>query len=205
MIFLRYFLSKICFSLLWGVHINLIKSHIRSFVLRPTFHYCHKSVLFEEIGLIIGSKYISIGKNVTFQKFIYLTAWNNPYSSKSPKLIINDNCSFGAFNHITCYNNIHIGKGLLTGKWVTITDNSHGDTDFDSLKIPPHKRKIVSKGPVIIGENVWMGDKVTILPNTTIGDGVIIAANSVVTQDIPPYCIAGGNPAKILKNYKRSI
>lgn len=80
-----------------------------------------------------------------------------------------------------------------------ITDNSHGETDYDSLKMPPIKRPITSKGPVIIGNNVWIGDKATILPGVTIGDGSVIAANAVVTKDVPPYSVVGGNPAIVLK------
>lgn len=80
-----------------------------------------------------------------------------------------------------------------------ITDNSHGETDYDSLKMLPIKRPITSKGPVIIGNNVWIGDKATILPGVTIGDGSVIAANAVVTKDVPPYSVVGGNPAIVLK------
>lgn len=61
----------------------------------------------------------------------------------------------------------------------------------------------MSKGPVIIGQNVWVGDKATILPGVTIGDGAVIGANSVVTKDVPPYSIVGGNPAKVLKQLNR--
>ena len=89
----------------------------------------------------------------------------------------------------------------MTGRWVTITDNGHGKTDFDNLKIQPDKRKLYTKGPVVIGNNVWMGDKVTILPGVTIGNGSVIAANSVVTKDIPSFSVAAGNPAKIIKAY----
>lgn len=46
---------------------------------------------------------------------------------------------------------------------------------------------------------MWIGDKATILPGVTIGDGAVIAANAVVTKDVPPHCVAGGNPARILK------
>ena len=60
----------------------------------------------------------------------------------------------------------------------------------------------MSKGDVIIGKNVWIGDKVTILPNVKIGDGVVIGANSVVTKDIPPCSVVAGNPAKIIKHQK---
>ena len=52
---------------------------------------------------------------------------------------------------------------------------------------------------VIIGNNVWIGDKATILPGVKIGDGCIIAANTVVTKDVPPYSVVAGNPGVILK------
>lgn len=111
---------------------------------------------------------------------------------------IGSHCSFGAYNHITCANRVIIGDNCLTGKWVTITDNSHGETDSDSLHLSPTKRPITSKGPVVIGNNVWIGDKATILPGVTIGDGAVIAANAVVTKDVPKYSVVGGNPARIL-------
>ena len=87
---------------------------------------------------------------------------------------------------------------MLTGKWVTITDNSHGETDKDTLGMRPQKRTITSKGPVVIGNNVWIGDKATILPGVIIGDGAVIAANAVVTKDVPAYSVVGGNRAKII-------
>lgn len=55
------------------------------------------------------------------------------------------------------------------------------------------------KGDTVIGNDVWFGQTVTVLPGITIGNGSIIAANSVVTKDVPPYTIVGGNPAKIIK------
>jgi virginiamycin A acetyltransferase len=56
------------------------------------------------------------------------------------------------------------------------------------------------KGPVSIGNNVWIGDNVTILSGVTLGDGSIIGAGSIVTKDVPPYSVAVGNPAKVIKN-----
>lgn len=55
------------------------------------------------------------------------------------------------------------------------------------------------KGDTIVGNDVWIGQNVTVMPGVHIGDGAIIAANSVVTRDIPPYHIAGGNPAEIIR------
>jgi acetyltransferase-like isoleucine patch superfamily enzyme len=67
------------------------------------------------------------------------------------------------------------------------------------LKENPIKRPIISKGPVIIGNNVWIGDKATILSDVKIGDGAIIAANAVVTKDVPAYSMAAGIPAQVIK------
>ncbi len=68
------------------------------------------------------------------------------------------------------------------------------------MAIPPIKRQLYSKGPVRICRNVWLGEKVTILPNVTVGEGSVIGANSVVTHDIPPYSIAVGNPARVIRS-----
>lgn len=62
---------------------------------------------------------------------------------------------------------------------------------------------MVSKGPVIIGKNVWIGDKATILPGVTIGEGAVIAANSVVSKNVPPFSVVGGIPARIIKQNQK--
>lgn len=150
-----------------------------------------------------GGKYITVGDNVSFGNNCVLTAWTSYAGIELfPNIIIGNNSHFGEYNHITSTNRIIIGNGVLTGRWVTITDNAHGRIDYESLQIPPIERIIYSKGQVVIGNNVWIGDKVTILPGVTIGDGAIIGANSVVTKDIPEYCVAAGNPAKIIRNCK---
>lgn len=167
----------------------------------------HK-VYFGIIGQINCPEHISIGEDTGFGDWIYLTAWDHfscivdgkdRTQELTPQLTIGRGCYFGAFNHITCTNRIQIGDCLLAGKWVTITDNDHGNTDKESLLLEPMKRPVYSKGPVIIGNNVWIGDKATILAGVTIGDGAVIAANAVVTKDVPAYCVAAGNPARIIK------
>lgn len=177
---------------------------VRSRWLKPLFKSCGVWVRFGKIGQIKCPKCISIGNGTKFGDYFYLTAWDtyntiNGEQKLKPELSIGNNCNFGAYNHITCTNRVIIGNGILTGKWVTITDNSHGTTDIDSLNITPIKRPIYSKGPVIIGDNVWIGDKVTILAGVIIGEGAVIAANAVVTKDVPAYSVAAGNPAIIIK------
>lgn len=202
------------------------KKALYSLRIQSNFKACDITVRFGNIGQIKGYQYISIGKNTRLSDWLYLTAWDsyNPISDKvphdgkieglqkdgkyiqhlTPELTIGEKCNFGTFNHITCTNRVQIGNGVLTGKWVTITDNSHGATDYDSLCIMPSQRPIVSKGSVVIEDNVWIGDKATILPGVHVGEGAVIAANSVVTKDVPPYCVVAGNPAKIIKQWENN-
>lgn len=163
-----------------------------------------KDVFFPQDMYTLGEHCIHIGAGTNFGEGAYLTAWERTCAGGNfhPEIHIGENCCFGAWNHITATNYIKIGNNLLTGKWVTITDNSHGETDYDTLQIPPLMRIVTSKGPVVIGNNVWIGDKATILPGVTIGDGAVVAANAVVTKDVPAYCVVGGNPAKIIKHAK---
>jgi acetyltransferase-like isoleucine patch superfamily enzyme len=156
-----------------------------------------KGVFIDGNMVLYGPQYISVGDYTAFGEHTYLTAWKT--TDSNPLLIIGENCNFGAFNHISCSNKVIIGNNVLTGKWVTITDNSHGSSCYCDLIIPPMKRKCISKGIVQIGNRVWIGDKVTILPNVKIGDGAIIAANTVVTKDVPSYSVAAGTPATIIK------
>ena len=150
---------------------------------------------------LIGLKYISVGDKTFIARGIQLTAWDshngiryNPSITIGNACLIRDNC------HITAINSICIGDNLLTGTNVLITVNSHGEATREQMDVPPTRRKLYSKGPVIIGNNVWLGNNVCVMPGVTIGDGAIIGANSVVTHDIPPYCMAAGIPAKVIKS-----
>ena len=91
---------------------------------------------------------------------------------------------------------IYIGDNALIGHNAVIATINH-DED-------PEKRGSMVFHPVHIGNNVWLGANVTVLPGVTIGDGAIIGAGSVVTKDVPENMIAVGNPAKVIREVKRS-
>lgn len=145
-----------------------------------------------------GLCHIEVGKNCFIGKGVSLTAWEIK-NGNSPKIIVLDNSAIGDYSHITAINKIYIGKNVLMGKNILITDNSHGLSDISQISTPPNQRPLYCKGPVIIEDNVWIGEKSSILPGVRVGYGAIIAANSVVTKDVPPYSVVGGNPAKIIK------
>ena len=153
---------------------------------------------------IVGGQYISIDDYTQFGKECVLTAYDHTLDESTfcPEIQIGECGNFGAWNHITCVNKIVIGKGFLSGKWVTISDNNHGENTWDELHKEPLYRTVISKGPIIIGDNVWVGEKATIVSGVKIGDGAVIAANSVVTKDVPAYSVVAGVPAKVIKMIK---
>ena len=67
------------------------------------------------------------------------------------------------------------------------------------MMLPPMKRPVVQCGGIVIGDRVWIGDRAVILGGVHIGEGAVIGANAVVTHDIPPYAVAAGVPAKVIK------
>lgn len=149
---------------------------------------------------LLGGKYMEIGANTCIGKNSVLNCWNM-YRNKQilhPRLIIGQKCEFGEYTHITCANKINIGDNLLAGRRCLITDNSHGNTKSEDIKMPPSERPLQVK-EVVIGNNVWLGEKVTICPGVHIGDGAIIGANAVVTHDIPSCAVAVGVPARVIR------
>lgn len=115
------------------------------------------------------------------------------------QLHIGDDVAFSEYVHIGCSNRIELGNGVLLGSKVLITDHAHGLFNADGpadLNVNPGERPIVSKGPVIIEDRVWLGDGVCILPNVQIGKGAIVGSNAVVLTDIPAGTVWAGVPAK---------
>lgn len=180
-------------------HIARNRDYIYQERLRMQFRQAD-GVYFESDVITHDAHCISIGEGSRLHHHVIVTAWQNHFTGENDaELIIGEGADIGEYTHITAMGHMRIGKYLLTGRWVTITDNGHGDTDLETLQQAPFSRRLYSKGDVTIGDNVWIGDKATILPGVTIGDGAVIAANSVVTKDVPAYSVVAGNPAKVIK------
>lgn len=148
--------------------------------------------------VVRGKKYIDFGTGLTTGRNCRIEV-NGIHEDK--RLIFGNNVNLGDNVSIRCAHKIVIGDNVLMGSRVLIIDNSHGNysgVNQDFPDLPPNERKL-SSSQVIIEDNVWIGEGAIIQKGVSIGFGSIIAANSVVTKNVPEKCIVGGIPAKVLK------
>lgn len=133
----------------------------------------------------MASRFVeNCGKNVNFEcgaKF-------------DPELSIGDNSGVGV--NCVVSGRTFIGNDVMMGPDCIMYSYSHA---HDRLDIPMDQQGFEEPTPIHIGNDVWIGARVIILPGVTVGDHVIIGAGSVVTKDIPDYALVGGVPAKIIR------
>lgn len=101
---------------------------------------------------------------------------------------LGQNCRIGNF--------VTIGSDVLMGPDVVIMTSAHA---FESREISINEQGALPVRPVFIGDDVWIGTRVVILPGVTIGKGAVVGASAVVTRDVEPYSIVGGSPAKHIR------
>ena len=117
-----------------------------------------------------------------------------PKSNISEKVHLGDRSGIG-INADIC-GTTFIGNDVMMGPNCTIYTQNHR---FDDLTVPMNRQGFEEERPVYIGDDVWLGGNVTILPGVKIGSHCVIGANSVVTKDIPQWAVAVGNPATVKK------
>jgi acetyltransferase-like isoleucine patch superfamily enzyme len=147
---------------------------------------------------IAGSS-ITVGEECRFRS----ATWSNLIGTNRPcylctlrpnaKIIIGKGSGFSG-TVISAAQSIEIGPNVICGANVTITD-----TDWHNLDRSLDGMRPAATAPVTIGENVWLAMNVTVLKGVSIGENSVVAANSIVTRDIPANVLAAGQPAKIIK------
>jgi acetyltransferase-like isoleucine patch superfamily enzyme len=118
-------------------------------------------------------------------------------------LTVGRNCYLGDNVHIVASEWVEIGDNCLMASNIFISDTSHGRYQGPAQSRPdsnPNLRPLYSR-PVTIGDNVWIGENVCVLPGVSIGNGCIVNANAVVTKSVPVGCIVAGVPARVIKRW----
>ena len=157
-----------------------------------------KNAFFTYSG-IVTSQYvknpqnIEIGDNFYIGKDFLLGVF-----SDTGHIIIGNNVGCQQRVRISAWEEVIIGDNVLMGSDVFISDNNHGK---DAGNEQPYGKQPISSSPVSIGDECWIGEKVIILSGVHIGKRCVIGAGSVVTRSIPDYCMAVGNPARVIKRW----
>src|SRR5688572_20914050 len=128
-----------------------------------------------------------VGRNVSFHAKPFPSSIS---VNKQAKLWVGDNVFFNYGLDIGCTKSIRIGSNTIVGPMVNMIDTNFHPVDIDD--------RSQSKG-IVISDNVWIGRGAVILPGVTIGQNSVIASGSVVTRDIPANVLAGGTPAKVIR------
>lgn len=130
---------------------------------------------------------VSLGSEVAIDRFADITI-------KEGHLVIGARTYIGQFSILCARESITIGADCLIAEHVTIRDQDH---DFSGPAVTAQNGFVTA--PITIGDNVWLGAKVTVTKGVSIGDNCVVGANSVVTRDIPANSLAAGNPARVLR------
>lgn len=115
----------------------------------------------------------------------------------SPRVTLGDRSGIGV--HAKLYGTCHIGACVMMGEDVTIIHRNHR---HDRTDIPMMDQGFEPERPVTIGDDVWIGDRVVLLPGVRVGRGAILGAGAVVTRDVPDYAIVAGVPARVIGSRK---
>jgi acetyltransferase-like isoleucine patch superfamily enzyme len=155
--------------------------------------------------LLLGTKYLSIGKNFYAHSNLWIEAIPEYKGQKfEPSISIGDNVSMGDSVHISSNSKMQIGNSVLFGSNIFVGDHQHGH--YSGLQqtnptIGPALRPLSISHVIEIGDNTWIANNVVITGNVKVGRGCIIGANSVVSQDIADDTMASGAPARAIKRF----
>jgi acetyltransferase-like isoleucine patch superfamily enzyme len=152
---------------------------------------------------IRGRRWIDFGLRFSTGRCLRIDAFGKA-GNKQPLIRFGRDVRVNDYVHIGAVNSVEIGDRVLIASKVFISDHSHGSYGRDDVHssplIAPYDR-VLSSAPVVIEEDVWIGEFVSVLPGVRIGKGSIIGTLSTVSKDIPPYSIAVGSPARVIKRF----
>jgi len=158
-----------------------------------SFKQFGKNVVIQSPDIIEGEEFISLEDYVSIGSQCWLLAYKQ--DEVDPVLKISKGSVVGRFSHIVSLRKVIIEENVLIADKVYISDNIHS---YENTQVPIMNQSVKYKGDVVIGQNSWIGENVSIV-GAKIGKNCVIGTNSFVNSDIPDYSIAVGAPAKVIK------
>jgi acetyltransferase-like isoleucine patch superfamily enzyme len=143
----------------------------------------------------VGAAGIAVGERVIIREH----AWLNTKGKRedgTPVLVIGAGSYIGRFAHINAWHQVIVEPDVLIADRVYISDADH---NFEDRTVPIIRQGDSFKGAVLLRSGCWIGVGAVILPGVTVGRNSIVAANAVVTKDVPDYTVVGGVPARVVR------
>ncbi len=183
---------------------------------RPTLGACAGSLFVGRRVQLLNTRLLRLGRGVTLEDDVKIDALSRG------GVFLGDNVSIGRFSVIECTGAItHLGRGFHIGANSNLGDYNfvgaaggvriganvligqnvrfHSENHLFSRTDLPIKAQGVSHQGILVEDDVWLGAGVTLLDGVRVGQGAVVAAGSVVTKDVPPFAVAGGAPAQVLR------
>lgn len=189
----------------------------RGFMLLRGFLRTGKQIFFGRRISLNNSREIVFGKNCTLENNVTIDGYSNKKVSFGDNVkigsytkilvtshlqkmgegvLMGNNCSIGDFSFLGCAGGITIGNDVIMGQYVSFHSENH---NFSNKKLLIREQGVNHKG-IELGNNIWVGAKVTFLDGAYVSDNSVVAAGAVVSGHFPPNVVIGGVPAKILKH-----
>ena len=159
----------------------------------------NRSAICFPVAALYGEEYIELGEGCIIGPYSSLSAGVMPghVIDHSPVVTIGDRVLIGKGSGVVGHHSVEIGDDVFTGHHVYITDANHG---YEDVTLPIGKQ-FAAPRPVRIGAGTWLGHGTVVLPGADIGRHVAVGAGSVVTGALPDFCVAVGNPARVIRRY----
>lgn len=137
-----------------------------------------------------GGRFVMLGDHVSIYKDSIIETGRNGYVGIEARASVHPYCYISAFE-----SPIVIGEGVMLAPFCALYSHSHGV----DMGIPIREQPLITRGPIVIENEAWLGTRVTVLSGVRIGMGAVVGAGSIVTHDIPDNAIAVGNPARVVR------
>jgi acetyltransferase-like isoleucine patch superfamily enzyme len=179
-----------------GNFLNRLLRLLYTLLLRKKFAGWGRGSRLGRGGKLIGASLVRVGNDVTICEYAWINA-KDDRGNGFTTLEVGDGTYIGRFVQINAWQSVTIGCNVLIADRVFISDADH---NFADTSIPIRHQGDSFLGSVVLQDGCWIGIGAVILPNVTIGKNAVVAANAVVTKDVPPFTVVGGVPAKIIKH-----